>query len=86
MARPADVIDLGVRAEALGYHSVWVNTPVADRSATMVGTAAQLLEIVAEYQQTGVSVVALSTSTADVDRIRRLQDQFAAHVIPHATS
>ncbi|MDE0026690.1 MAG: LLM class flavin-dependent oxidoreductase, partial [Spirochaetaceae bacterium] len=25
VARPADVIDLGVRAEALGYNSVWVN-------------------------------------------------------------
>ena len=48
----------------------------------MVGTAEQLLETIAEYQQIGVSELALSTSTADVDRIHRLQEQFAAQVIP----
>ena len=60
--------------------------PEADRSAPMVGTTEQLLETIAEYRQIGVSELALSTSTADVDHIRRLQDQFASHVIPHATS
>ena len=56
--------------------------PVADRSTPMVGCAEQLLESIAEYQQIGVSELALSTSTANVDRIRRLQEQLASHVIP----
>jgi len=62
------------------------DTPVADRSGPMVGTAEQLLETIAEYRQIGVSELALSTSTANVDRIRRLQEQLASHLIPHATS
>ena len=37
---------------------------------------------IAEYQQIGVSELALSTSTAHVDCIRRLQEHFAAQVIP----
>ena len=60
------------------------DTPVADRSAPMVGSAEQLLDTITAYEQIGVSELALSTSTANVDRIRRLQEQFASHVIPHA--
>ena len=60
--------------------------PAVDRSAPMVGTAEQLLESIAEYQQIGVTEMALSTSTADADHIRRLQEQFASHVLPHATT
>ena len=60
------------------------DTPVADRSAPMVGSADQLLDTITAYEQIGVSELALSTSTADVDRIRRLQEQFASHVIPRA--
>ena len=60
------------------------DTPVADRSAPMVGSAEQLLDTITAYEQIGVSELALSTSTANVDRIRRLQEQFAFHVIPHA--
>ena len=32
--RPADVIDLGVRAESLGYDSVWVNHHVLNAPTT----------------------------------------------------
>ena len=60
------------------------DAPVADRSAPMVGSAEQLLDTITAYEQIGVSELALSTSTANVDRIRRLQEQFASHVIPHA--
>ena len=62
------------------------DAPVADRPAPMVGSPEQLLEAVAEYRQIGVSELVLSTSTADVDRIRRLQEQFATRVIPHVTA
>ncbi len=61
-----------------------LDTPVTDRSAPMVGSAEQLLEAIAEYHEIGVSELVLSTSTADIDRIRHLQEQFAAQVIPHA--
>ena len=60
--------------------------PSVAPSAPMTGTAEQLIETIAEYRQIGVSELALSTSTADVDRIRRLQEQFATRVIPHVTA
>ena len=63
-----------------------LDEPAVERSAPIVGTTEQLLESIADYQQIGVSELALSTSTGDADRIRRLQEQFATRVIPHATS
>ena len=63
-----------------------LDEPAVDRSAPMVGSAEQLLDTITAYEQIGVSELALSTSTANVDRIRRLQDQFASHLIPHAKS
>lgn len=63
-----------------------LDEPAVDRSAPMVGTVEQLLETIAEYQQIGVSELALSTSTANVHRIRRLQEQFATRVIPRVTA
>ena len=64
-----------------------LETPAAEPPPTpMAGTAEQLIDTIAEYEEIGVSELVLSISTDDVARIRRIQERFAEQVIPRVPS
>ena len=59
-----------------------LDNPSDNADTPMVGTADQLAWAVSEYESLGVSEIVLGISDDDLDRIRRIQEAFAAKVMP----
>ncbi len=62
-----------------------LDTDSDNPAAPMVGTPAQLVKAISDYESLGVSEIVLAISSGDLDRIRRIQESFAALVIPRVS-
>ena len=77
--RDPDAISLVVRCEL-----DVLDAPADDPTAPMVGTPDELARSVERFRSVGASEIVLGISDSDIDRARRIQDAFAARVMPLA--